>query len=359
MARSVSAVWVIAVAVVVLAAGLGAGYLLGRGAGGTAANGGGGSPATLSILAAGTLGTPFGSIASYLANTSTNLSAPTTAQQYKGSLAVVSAVSQLHEAFDVVATADYRLIPQQLEPAYAGWEVVFGSSPESLVYDPTVTALQGINSTNWAAKVLSSGLPIGLANASVDPNGYNEIFVLELEGLHEGGTLSTLYDHFFTTPVGSYAIANPSTTRVELESNVASLIQTHTVALYITYRSYAVSHGLSYVDLDPSVGLGSLASADLQTYARASTTIQPTTGPQVLHGAPILFSVTVPSNAPQAWAGLAFLHVLFSPAGSAILAAHGLTPILPGWCDRPSAVPGVVAPEVIALPSSLPPPTAP
>jgi tungstate ABC transporter binding protein WtpA len=262
-------------------------------------------------------------------------------------------VNQLGNTFDVVGSADYHLIPQQLESKYASWEVVFGTSPEALVYDPTVSALTGINSTNWPSIVLASGLPMGIANASTDPNGYNEIFVLELQGLHDNGSLSTLYDHFFTTAVGSYAIPNPTTTKVEPESNVASLISTHAISLFITYRSYAVSHRLSYVDFLPEVGLGSTATSDIATYAQASTTIQPTSGTEVVYGAPVLFSVTVPLDAPNATLGATFIDALLSPAGAAILMADGLTPIVPAWSDRPSAVPALLAVDVVALPSAL------
>ncbi|MCI4340295.1 MAG: substrate-binding domain-containing protein, partial [Thermoplasmata archaeon] len=319
-------------------------------------SGGAGAPSassTLSVIAAGTLGTPFASLASLLANSTPGVSAPLASQQYEGSLSVMAAVAQLGGTYDVVASADYHLIPQQLEPGFASWEAVFATSPEALVYDPSVAALSGINTTNWPQTVLSSGLPLGIANASTDPNGYNEIFVLQLEGVLQGGTTSSLYSHFFTTPVGSYAIADPTTTRVEQESNVASLIASHTIALFITYRSYAISHGLSYVDFAPQVGLGSTDSTDITYYAQASTTIQPASGTTVVHGAPVLFSVTVPHNAPNATLGLAFVHTVLSPAGQAILLADGLTPIFPGWCDQLAAAPPWLVPDLVALPGPL------
>jgi len=350
MARPLPAVWAVVIAVLALVAGVVVGFSVPRS---TGSGPGGSTPTTLSVIAAGTLGVPFGSVASYLANTTPGIAAPTAAQQYEGSLLVMSAVAQLHESFDVVAAADYRLIPANLEPTYASWEVVFATSPEALVYDPTVAAFDGINTSNWPSKVLASGVPMGIANASTDPNGYNEIFVLELEGLLQNGSLSALYDHFFQTPVGSYAIPNPTTTRVESESNVASLIGSHAVGLFITYRSYAVSHGLQYVDLAPSVGLGSTDAADVAAYVQASTTIAPASGPQVIHGAPVLFSVTVPLNAPDPEVGLAFVHVLLSPAGDALLASSGLTPVFPGWCDRLDAAPPGVVPDVVALPEPL------
>ncbi len=349
--RPIPVVWAVLGAIVLLVVGLGIGYAIPRsGAGGPAGPSG---SSTLSVIAAGTLGAPFSSLASLLANTTPGIAAPLASQQYEGSLSVMAAVAQLSGTYDVVASADYHLIPQELEPTLASWEAVFATSPEALVYDPTVAALDGMNTTNWPQKVLASGLPLGIANASTDPNGYNEIFVLELQGLLQNGSTSALYSHFFSTPVGSYAIANPTTTRLEPESNVASLIQSHTIALFITYRSYAVSHGLSYVDFDPKVGLGSTDPSALDFYAQASTTIQPASGTQTLHGAPVLFSVTVPRNAPNATLGIAFVHIVLSPAGQAILLSDGLSPIFPAWCDRLTDAPPWLVPDLVALPATL------
>jgi hypothetical protein len=62
----------------------------------------------------------------------------------------------------------------------------------------------------------------------------------------------------------------------------------------------------------------------------------------------------VPENAPNPALGAAFVHLLLSPQGAAILsdAAQGgaFTPIFPGWSDTPGAVPSVVAPDVTPMP---------
>src|SRR4029077_1964389 len=167
--------------------------------------------------------------------------------------------------------------------------------------------------------VMQSGVLMGVANASTDPNGYNEIFSLQLEGLATGGDLTTVYGHFFHGAPGAFAVADPASTRVEPETQVATLLSTHVVQSFITYRSYAVAHHLSYVTMAPNVGLGSLNSSDITTYAKASTTIQGASGGVVIHGAPVAFSVTVPSNAPNPGLGASFVALLFTPAGQVLL----------------------------------------
>ena len=345
-------VWLYALvaAIVAAAGGFAAGYL----AAPRSASAPSAADGTISITAAGTLAPIFPAIASAVANETPGASAPLAAQQYEGSLAALSAIRDLGHAYDVAAVADYRLIPSLLEPDDAAWEIAFASTPEVLAYDPSVPALSGITAENWAEKIAQPGIVLGVANQSTDPNGYNGIFVLELEGLVANGSLSALYDRFYTTPVGGLAEPDPTTTRVEPESQAATLLATHVVSAFIIYRSYAVSEKLSYVPLDPRVGLGATDPADVAFYANATTTILTASGSSLVRGAPVLFAATVPANAPNPALGLAFLHYLDSPTGSGLLAAAGFTAIFPAYTDRtPSSLPGTLAPDVTPLPTGL------
>jgi molybdate/tungstate transport system substrate-binding protein len=308
---------------------------------------------TISITAAGTLGTLFPLVANQLANESPGITVTLAAQQYQGSLAALAAIGQLHDTFDVAAAADYRLIPGELEPTYAAREYVFATTPEVLAYDPTNSALAGVSAMNWPAKISSSGFRLAIANASTDPNGYNEIFVLELQGALTMGSLGALYGHFFTTPVGALAVPNPSTTVVEPETQAATLLTTHAVGAFIIYRSYALAHHLSFIDFDPRVGLGNLTLGTSGTYAAASTTILTANGTEVVHGAPVAFAVTVPTNAPSSAIGTLFVHLLLSAEGGRFIAQTGFQPVSPAWVDHPDGQSAWLAPEAIALPSSL------
>jgi molybdate/tungstate transport system substrate-binding protein len=349
--RSLSIDGILVVAVVALVVGAAVGYLIhGTQSSSVAAEG-----STLSITAAGTLSTLFPEVARAFANVTPGAEVPLAAEQFQGSLAALSQVSQLHDPFDVAAAADYRLIPSMLEPSFASFEVVFASTPEVLVYDPSVPAFAGINSTNWPSDLTASGIVLGVANQSIDPNGYNAIFTLELQGLLSDGGIGTLYGHFFTTPVGGLAEPNAGTTRVEPETQVASLIHGHEVSAFITYRSYAESQGLSYVNLDPRVNLGSTDNTDLTFYGNASTSILASSGGlETVHGAPVLFAATIPSTAPNPTLGAEFLEYLLSPAGSLLIAGAGFTPIFPAFSDQPtSALPGLLSPLAVPLPSPL------
>jgi molybdate/tungstate transport system substrate-binding protein len=354
-ARSVVIVVVIAVAL----AGIGVGFLAGYEYRGTPAS----SPAavtndTLSVLGAGTLNTLFPQLASLLVNETPNISAPIVAQNYEGSLDITTAITTLAARADVAAVADFRLIPSLLEPKFAHYEVVFGSTPEVFVYNSSLPAFAGINASNWPVKLLSEVSGGGNArmavwNASTDPNGYNEIFSMELQGTLFNDNASYLYGHLYSGALGSLAVPNPATTIIEHETPAAGLIRAGVVSSFITYRSYAVVNHLSFVPFNPIVGLYANNTTALADYKQLSTMIVSSTGALTpVYPAPILFSATVPTNAPNPALGAAFIHLLLSPQGSAIISAGGaFTPIFPGWADDPSAVPSVLAPDVEPLPS--------
>lgn len=345
--------WIVVVAVVAVIAGSVAGYeIRGSPGAGTGAPTAGSASRELSITAAGTLGTAFPALGNILANESPGVAAPSAAQVYEGSIAALDLVAQSPTGFDVAASVDYRLIPQILMPTLSSWEVLFATNPEVLTYDPSVAAFAGINSTNWAEKLQSAGVVLGVANASVDPNGYNEIFVLELQGLLANGSEEAVYGHFFQGAPGSLAVPNPATTRVESETQVASLLSLHEISGFLTYRSYAVTHNLSFVELSPSVDLGNLTAPYASEYARASTQIIASSGTsELVTGAPVAFSAAVPRNAPNATLGNLFVHLLCSQQGEEVLASMGFTPLLPGFAWGPGSVPTIIQPEVVPLPS--------
>jgi molybdate/tungstate transport system substrate-binding protein len=349
----------VVVAVIAVAAGIGIGFYAGYAyRGSPASNPSAISSATLSVLGAGTLNTLFPQLANLLVNETPGISAPLAAQTYEGSIDITTAITSLHATTDVAAVADFRLVPQDLEPTYANFEVIFGATPEVLAYNASLPAFVGVNSANWADKLVADvstpgNAPFGVWNASTDPNGFNEIFSLELQGLFENGSPSAFYSHFYNGAVGGLAVPNPTTTRLEHESQAALLLNTGVVSAVITYRSFAVTNHLSYVAFDPIVGLSANNSTALADFGKVSTSIISSSGAIApVAAAPVLFAITVPLNAPNAALGEAFVHLLLSPQGSAIISEGGaFTPIFPGWADHVGSVPSLLAPDVTTLPS--------
>lgn len=345
------------VLVLLVAAGCGAaGYLVGRSALAPSSGAGGSENSTLSILGAGTLSAEFPELARLMVNETPGVSAPLAAQTYEGSLDVLSAIVSTHARADVAAVADLREIPQVLEPGSATYEIVFGATAEVLCYDPSDAAFSGINTTNWGWRLVEAlgqpGVaPFAVWNASTDPNGYNELFSMELEGEAENASATAIAGHLYHGAPTSLVTPDPSVTRLEKESQAAALLRAGTVSSLITYRSYAVANHLSFVPFTPLVGLAANDSASLADYAGLRTTILDASGGTTsVTAAPILFAATVPTEAPNGSLGAAFLDLLLSPQGSAILSAGGFVPIAPAWIDHPAAAPSLLRPDLVPLP---------
>jgi molybdate/tungstate transport system substrate-binding protein len=361
-------VWI--VVVIVVAAGIGGvGFFAGyEYRGSTAAHPGAAANDTLSILAAGTLGPGsvesfFPTLAGDLVNSTPGVTAPAAAQIYEGSLDVTDAVSDHSGVADVAAVADFRLIPSLLEPTFASYEVVFGSTAEVLVYNSSVSGFSGMTSANWGTTLASvitpaavrakTVAPFATWNASTDPNGYNEIFSMMLQGQIYGGGNASVYDHFYNSTPSGVPTPNALDTLPEHESSAALDIHSGIVSALITYRSYAIANDLTYVAFNPIVGLGSNTTAALSDYTNTTTMIYSSSlTPTKVVAGPVLFAATVPLDAPNPTLGAEFLSLLISPKASAVLSAGGaFTPISPAWTDRPSSVPSIIAPYVVPLPS--------
>lgn len=290
---------------------------------------GGASNTTLGIIAAGSLSpsTLLPALASTYANITPGVSTPISAQLYEGSTAAATTIVSegTNSPYDLFVSADFRVIPQHLMPpteSYATGEAVFASDPIVLAYDPS--AISGVNSSNWYEKITGPGIVLGVPNASADPLGQNVIFTIELEDAFadQGGSL---YAHFFTGAPGGFASLTHSALYVTENNAATALTVTHEVQAYLIYESYAKADGLSYVDLSPSVNLGGFAAGDVANYQNASTTVLSGSSTKVVVGAPALFALTVPSNAPTAHAGNAFAAWLLSNATAPTWVANGFT----------------------------------
>lgn len=346
----------VVVAVVLLTAGFVGGWYA-RPSGGSNNSGSSGS-STLSVIAAGSLAPILPSFISAFANATPGVSAPTAAQLYEGSTAAATTLAGGDQPYNAFLSADFRVIPQHLEPSastIASWEVVFAADPVVLAYSPSVSALSGINSTNWATKITQSGVTLGVPNASSDPLGENAIFVLELEDA-AAGMGGALYSHFFNGAMG--ALATPTSSALYVSENVASTaLSTGQVSTFLIYQSYAKVDGLHYISLEPNVNLGATDSASVAHYGTVTTTVLSGTSTKTVKGAPVLFALTVPSSTTNYTLSLSFAAYLLSNATATLWSNDGFVPLPSEWTDQPGHLPAALAGSppggVEALPAYL------
>jgi len=310
------------VLILALIVGLGVGYVAGYYTGLNATH----PSTTLLIDAAGTLQVPFNEIV----NNVVRPQYPTLSYNYifEGSRLAKNEITEANKSFDIFASADYRIIPEDLIPSYASWYIIFASNSMTVMYTNQSRYASEITPANWYQVITRPGVIVGVSNKDTDPSGSQAIFMIELAGLLYYGNSSYIYDQLYVTKA-----ANHELIVVPTETTLDAQLETGAVDYVLTYSSEAISHKLQYLNLDPKVNLSNLTLANW--YSQVNVTAEG----KLTTGAPILYDITIPSNSPDPTMGDAFIKSLFSSQGQTILSSSGLHPLNPVYVYNQSAVP--------------------
>ncbi|MDE2572360.1 MAG: extracellular solute-binding protein [bacterium] len=300
----------------------------------------GAAPVTLTVFAAGTLAAAFTALDRAFEASHPNV---TVQPQFGGSVKMVKHVTELHEIADVVATADANVIPKYMyakpksgAAGYADWYIGFATNEMTFVYTPSSKYAGEIGAGNWYQVLARPGVAIGRSNPDTDPSGYQTLLMLELA------------ERYYHRPgLARSVLANAPAGNVrDTETELLPALQSGQIDYLAIYRSEALRLHLDYLRLPPQVALG---DARYASFYRGSSV---TTANGAINGKPIVYAVTIPSNAAHAEAARAYIAMLLSPAGRRILEKAGFTPAAPGLARGMSNVPSRLRPLVRSWPSS-------
>ncbi len=235
-----------------------------------------------------------------------------------GSLAQARKITEQHRVPDVIALADAMLIPELLIPRYASWYARFARNRMGLAYGDRARGASTLSDSTWWQVLSSDSVRSVRSDPNLDPGGYRAVIVARLAERHyERPDLaqrlldqSVLYSSFPGTP-------NPD-----------SLLESGTVDYAWIYESYAAEHGLHFFRLPTDIDLGD--PADSAIYATASLRIAGAEGDSItVRGAPIVYGLTIPLDAPHRAAAECFVSYLLSPDGLAAVRRAHLEPLDP------------------------------
>lgn len=225
------------------------------------------------------------------------------------SLELVRRVTALDGDPDVIVLADPTLFATLLTPKVVTWHALFARNRIVLAYTPRSRGASDITSENWWAVLERSDVEVGRSDPAVDPSGYRTLLVWQLAARHYG--FPDLPDRMLR--------AAPERNVRPREADQVALLESGELDYIWTYESLARLMGLRFVRLPDDVDLGS--PADSATYAGVSTRLPGAKlGDTItVRGRPILFGVSVPTDAPHGRAGRNFVAFLLSPSGRRIL----------------------------------------
>ena len=309
---------------------------------------------TLTLFGAGTLAGPFGDIDTAFEQANPNI---TVHPQFAGSVQDAHNITQLHEVADILAVADYHVIPEVLypntttitptgsstgttsiSPAYANWYVGFASNAMTLMYTAKSKGASTITSDNWYQILAEQGVNIGRSDPNTDPSGYQFLQMLQLAS------------QYYNVPnLSQNIVANsPAKYVTSTETDLIAALQAGEIDYLAIYTSTAEEQGagFEYLNLPPQINLSDASMA--AQYATVS--VQTSSGMQT--GSPIIYAITIPTNAANPQAAEAFVNFLISSQGQAIMQKDGFVPINPAIADGITNMPAGLQTAVTPWPTT-------
>lgn len=204
-----------------------------------------------------------------------------------------------------------------------------------------------INSENWYNVLANKDVRFGFSNPNNDPCGYRSTMVIQLGELHY--LESKIMDHLVVENSGikveeqggTYQInvpgsIRPNTAQLSIrnkETDLVALLQSGGLDYGFNYMSVAKQHHLKFINLPRQLDLSSTEYTE--TYNRVSVR---TADGNVKKGKPIVYGITVPTNARHPELARKFVRFIISEEGRNVFSELGQPPIIParGFGEVPS-----------------------
>lgn len=260
-------------------------------------------------------------------------------QESAGSLDLVRRMIDLGRPCDVLAVADFEVLPALVLPAHAAWYVVFARNRLVLAHRAGAPGADELGRVPWYEILLRPGIEQGHSDPDADPAGYRTLLAWQLAERHY--RVPGLAERLRS----AVPARNVRPKSVEL----VALAQTGELDYLWTYRSVAEQAGLGIFALPPEIDLGDPTRAS--DYAKVSVEVRGSEpgSRRTIRGLPILYALTIPRSAPNPEAAEAFVAFLLGADGRALLGARGLDLIAPAQASEPSALPPALRDGVVPL----------
>ncbi|MGB9938489.1 tungstate ABC transporter substrate-binding protein WtpA [Methanosarcina sp.] len=310
---------------------------------------------TLAVFHAGSLGVPFEELEAEFEAQHPGVDVQ---REAAGSAQSVRKITELGKNADVLASADYALIPSMMMPEYADWYAAFARNQMILAYTNESEYSEEINTNNWYEILRRPDVRFGFSNPNDDPAGYRSQMVTVLAESYYND--SQIYDDLImnntgitltTQENGTALVQVPASEEIapnpdkimlrSMEVELSSALETGEIDYLYIYRSVAEQHGFKYVELPPEIDLSSLDYAD--NYSKVQ--VEMVNG-EVVTGSPIVYGVTIPKNAENPELAAEFVKLLLDEPGQQIFIENGQPPIVPAIAEGKDKMPEELQPLV-------------
>ncbi|WDP89493.1 MAG: tungstate ABC transporter substrate-binding protein WtpA [Desulfobacter sp.] len=237
-----------------------------------------------------------------------------------GSTKMARLISEVGKDADIMASADYKVIDNNLIPKFADWNVRFATNQLVLCYTDQSKFADKVNGDNWYDILLEKGVEWGHSDPNLDPCGYRSLMVLQLA------------EKFYNMP-GLYQklLDNRPKKNVRPKSvELVNLLKTGHMDYAWEYLSVAIQHGLKYVTLNEHINLGNYKYDAFYKQAAVEVSGKKPGTFRTKKGKSCTYGITLIKNSPNPEAAKAFLAFLLSPEnGLKTLDSMGQPPFIP------------------------------
>ena len=237
-------------------------------------------------------------------------------------------VSDLGRACDVMALADYRVADELLIPEHADFNIRFAGNELAIAYSTRSRHADIITPENWPQVLLREDAAYGRADPNRDPCGYRTEMAFQLAERH-----------YRLPGLNEKLLAKDARFIRPKETDLLALLEIGEIDYLFIYRSVIRQHGLKMVSLPDEVNLRAPEKAKLYSSAKVSITGAKPGEFSPQSGEPIVYSVTIPRNAPHRALAEEYVALLLSPEGQAVMAANGQEPLRPPQAEHPENLP--------------------
>lgn len=279
-------------------------------------------PSTLTIFAAGTLAVPFREVDTLFEKKYPDVKVQ---PQFGGSVKMAKQITELHQDADLLAVADYNVIPKYMfaPPAHAAWYAGFARNAITFVYTDKSKGAKIVNGKNWYKVLTQKGVEIGRSNPDTDPSGYQTVQMLNLA--------NTYYND---PKIEDSVLANaPLRNMRDTETSLISALQLGQLDYLAIYRSDALQHHLKFIEMPNKIDLSDPAQSAYYEQGVAHTKNGD------LKGKPIVYAITIVKGSKNADLAEKYVGLLLGPEGQAVMKKNGFGAFKPAYAVNGKAMP--------------------
>lgn len=237
-----------------------------------------------------------------------------------GSTKMARLISEVGKPADIMASADYKVIDNNLIPKHAFYNIRFATNQLVLTFTEKSRYADEITADNWYEILQRKDVQWGHSDPDLDPCGYRSLMVMQLA--EKFYNIKGLYRDL----LNSRPEKNIRPKSVEL----INLMNSGNLDYAWEYLSVAVQHDLKYIKLDEHINLGNYAYDNFYKQAKVEVSGKKPGTTIIKRGKSCTYGVTMTKDAKHPKSATLFLkYMLDADKGLKILKQMGQPPFIP------------------------------